>query len=287
MAMLRTKSTFFYQQNYTVQKNGKKRYKRFFVEDEAEFDIPLVSSSDEFPVAFLVKQKDENTGKIIEKEIRLYKGHLFKKSRNTLENLMTRLARRRIPPVEKKPPQGEFYLGKNYREAGIEYLQEKILRSGYMLFEKEDGKVEVWYLCKIPTYFFYQQKDGLHLNVRIEDVQNCFFHNDDFSSTDERDYYGYLPSEKEAMFALEKKEYAEYYSVSEEDVQIHDLENEIICLVPEIHEKYPNIRQEEQAKLLQSLEKFLYKLEISSTLTDTEKQCYQQTKKFRDDLIRI
>ena len=54
-----------------------------------------------------------------------------------------------------------------------------------------------------------------------------------------------------------------------------------------IHEKYPNIRQEEQAKLLQSLEKFLYKLEISSTLTDTEKQCYQQTKKFRDDLIRI
>lgn len=183
--MLRTKSTFFYQQNYTVQKNGKKRYKRFFVEDEAEFDIPLVSSSDEFPVAFLVKQKDENTGEI------------------------------------------------------------------------------------------------------IEDVQNCFFHNGDFSSTDERDYYGYLPSEKEAMFALEKKEYAEYYSVSEEDVQIHDLENEIICLVPEINEKYPNIRQEEQAKLLQSLEKFLYKLEISSTLTDTEKQCYQQTKKFRDDLIRI
>ena len=52
-------------------------------------------------------------------------------------------------------------------------------------------------------------------------------------------------------------------------------------------EKYPNIRQEEQEKLLQSLEKFLYKLEISSTLTDTEKQCYQQTKKFRDDLIRI
>ena len=66
-----------YRQNYCAIKNGKKRYGKFWTSEEVQIEVPCFTEEN-FPVAFLIRQKDKETAAIVEKTIRYHDGEIYR-----------------------------------------------------------------------------------------------------------------------------------------------------------------------------------------------------------------
>ena len=277
--MFRTKSSFFYQQNYCQEKDGKKKYGRYFVEDVAEFEFSTVAET-AAPIAFLVKEKDDDSSNILEKEIRYYEGHLYQKSKQSVERIIKMHSRRHPIPSETHPPEGEYRLTSDDRQGRIYSIQYYIEKDNGIILEKNDGSLEVWYPCKIPTYVFNYGDRDLYLKIEIE-----FLHLD--YPYKEFAHKGYLPTERKEAIAMAKRHLAKRNNLDSDVIRLHDLENEIICLMPDLCNKYANIRQRIQRELCEALDEYLFALDVSDSLNDAEKQSYQQVRDFKDYMVGI
>lgn len=220
-----------YRQNYCAIKNGKKRYDKFWTSEEVQIEVPCFTEEN-FPVAFLIRQKDKETAAIVEKTIRYHDGEIYRKCDWTIEQYLKRLDRFRYYRLD-DPPQGEYKCTSSNKNQRIAEVQRIADEKDHVLFETESG-MEVWESCYIPIFSIEIIGKDVYLEI-IQEPRLFSEHGEYIKPLTALKVNQYPPDQKTiALTNAERRILKINKDLDPKSIRYHGMENEITVCMPEL-----------------------------------------------------